>query len=229
MSDDDKVRKALEAPELHVRVRDQGVTLEQLRPLLEHVPPLRPFGGNKYVRVRALIDWDHQLPSQHFVLRVYAAYSEHEGDVMQTQLRARESRVEEDNLYPEFDLPDFADIEASEAYAGVFRPGKDKFEDFRFFAPWRKEVRQAVAKSAIGAVKELDSFKSALRERKNDALGSAVVVGWAPPCLSHGDNWAVEVWLLTQFDGQAGKAMVFMVDGETDAVTREYETDVHLA
>jgi hypothetical protein len=163
------------------------------------------------------------------VLRIYAAYSDHEAKAVETQIRAREARVSADNLYPEFDLPDFAEIEASEAYAGVFRPGRSKFEDFRFFASWRKEVRQSVARSAVAAVKQLDSFKRALADRKNDALGSAVVVGWAPPCLGHADHWAVEVWLLTEFDGQAGKAMVFMVDSETETVTREYETDVHLA
>jgi hypothetical protein len=227
--DKEKVRAALREPELHVRAADQGIELDDLEELLESVPELMPFGSNKYVEVRAVIDWDHQLPSQHYVLRIYAAYSDHEARSMETQFRGRESQIEEDNLYPEFDVPDFSEIEASEAYAGVFRPDSEKFEDFRFFAPWRKEVRQSVARSAVAAVKELDTFKSALKSRKNDALGSAVVVGWAPPCLGHSDAWAVEVWLLTEFDGQAGKAMVFMVDSESEKVTREYETDVHLA
>ncbi len=231
MSDEDKakVKAALSDPELHPRVGDQGVDPDTLKDLLERVPELVPFGSNRYVEVRAVVDWDHQIPSQHYVLRIYAAYSDHEAKAMETQLRARRTQVESDNLYPEFDLPDFAEIEASEAYAGVFRPDNTDFEDFRFFAPWRKEVRQSVARAAVSAVKELDTFKRALKKRKNDALGSAVVVGWAPPCLGHSDNWAVEVWLLTQFDGQAGKAMVFMVDSETEEVTREYETDVHLA
>jgi hypothetical protein len=225
----DLVRAALEAPQMHVRVKDQDVDADALEALLESVPKLVPFGSNHCTRVRAIVDWDHQLPSQHLVLRIYASYSEHEAETMETQVRSREQQIESGDVYPEFDVPDFAEIEASEAYAGVFRPGSDTFEDFRFFAPWRKEVRQSVARSAVGAVKKLDSFKRAFRERKNDALGSAVVVGWAPPCLAHGDNWAIEVWLLTEFDGQAGKAMVFMVDSETDDVTREYETDVHLA
>lgn len=224
-----KVKAALSDPELHPRVSDQGVDPEALADLLQRVPQLVPYGSNRYVDVRAIVDWDHQLPSQHYVLRIYAAYSDHEAKAMDTQLRARRNQIETDNLYPEFDLPDFAEIEASEAYAGVFKPGNNDFEDFRFFAPWRKEVRQAVARAAVSAVKELDTFKRALRKRKNDALGSAVVVGWAPPCLGHSEHWAVEVWLLTQFDGQAGKAMVFMVDSETEEITREYETDVHLA
>lgn len=223
------VKTALNKPEMHVRVTDQEIDEDDLRALLDHVPELVPFGNNKYVEVRAVVDWDHQLPSQHLILRVYAAYSDHEAESMGTQFRARQQQIDSGNLYPEFDVPDFADIEASESYAGVFKKGADKFEDFRFFAPWRKEVRQSVARSAVSAVKELDSFQRALKERKNDALGSAVVVGWAPPCLGHSDNWAVEVWLLTEFDGQAGKAMVFMVDSDTEKVTREYETDVHLA
>jgi hypothetical protein len=55
------------------------------------------------------------------------------------------------------------------------------------------------------------------------------VVGWAPPCLAEAENWAVEVWLVVEFDGQSGRAMVFMVDNETMEVTREYMTEVHVA
>jgi hypothetical protein len=62
-----------------------------------------------------------------------------------------------------------------------------------------------------------------------EGLGAAVVVGWAPPCLAHSSSWAIEIWLITEFNGQSGKAHVFMVDSEAQKITREFETDVHLA
>jgi hypothetical protein len=55
-----------------------------------------------------------------------------------------------------------------------------------------------------------------------------VVIGWAPPALTDSANWGVEVWLLTSFDGQNGRAMVFMVDATDQRVTRVYESDVHV-
>ena len=38
----------------------------------------------------------------------------------------------------------------------------------------------------------------------------------------------MEIWLVVEFDGQVGKAKVFMVDSESLAVTREYLTEVHV-
>jgi hypothetical protein len=46
--------------------------------------------------------------------------------------------------------------------------------------------------------------------------------------LAHSSAWAVEIWLVVEFDGQVGKAKVFMVDSESLEVTREYLTEVHV-
>ena len=110
----------------------------------------------------------------------------------------------------------------------MLRPDSHEFEEFRFFSDWRKEVRPPVARAALSAVKQLDSYQEAYRARQNDALGSAVVVGWVPPCLAQSKAWAVEIWLVVEFDGQVGKAKVFMVDSESLEVTREYLTEVHV-
>ena len=85
-----------------------------------------------------------------------------------------------------------------------------------------------LARAALSAVKQLESYQEAYRKRQNDALGSAVVVGWVPPCLAHSSAWAVEIWLVVEFDGQVGKARVFMVDSENLEITREYMTEVHV-
>ena len=67
------------------------------------------------------------------------------------------------------------------------------------------------------------------RARKNDSLGGAVVVGWTPPALAHSESWAIEVWLVTAFDGASGEALVFMVDAKSGDITREYLTEIHIA
>lgn len=216
---------------VHARVREQGLVSasDTSARVIAAVPALVPFGSNKYASVRVIVDWDHQIPSQFVLVRIYAAYSDHEARRLDTQIRAREQAIAAGNLFPEFDLPDYSDLDASETYVGVLRPGSDAFEEFRFFANWRKEVRTVIARNALTAVKQLEGYKEAYRARQNDALGSALVVGWAPPCLANSVHWAVEIWLVVDFDGQRGRARVFMVDSETMELTHEYLTDVHVA
>jgi hypothetical protein len=192
------------------------------------MPELVPYGSNQYAAVRAIVDWDHQIPTDYMLLRIYTAYSRHEARLLDTQIRARDQMIASDNLYPEFDLPDYDNLDSSETYIAALRPGSTEFEEFRFFSDWRKEVRPPVARAALSSVKQLDTYLEAYRARQNDALGSAVVVGWVPPCLAHSTAWAVEIWLVVEFDGHVGKAKVFMVDSESLAVTREYLTEVHV-
>lgn len=224
------VAEAFTELRVHVRLEEQDIaTSEAFRTqLLEAIPSLTPYGSNQYAMVRAILDWDHQIPSEYMLLRIYAAYSRHEARLLDTQIRAREQAISGDNLYPEFDLPDYGDLDASETYIAVLRPGNPEFEEFRFFSDWRKEVRPPVARAALTAVKQLESYQEALASRHNETLGSAVVVGWVPPCLAHASAWAVEIWLVVEFDGQVGRAKVFMVDSETLEVTREYLTEVHV-
>ena len=224
------VEQAFTDLRVHVRLLEQRVaTTDEFRMKLhKSMPELTPYGSNQYAAVRAVLDWDHQIPSEYMLLRIYTAYSRHEARLLDTQIRARDQAIATDNVYPEFDLPDYGDLDASETYIAVLRPGSHEFEEFRFFSDWRKEVRPPVARAALSAVKQLDSYQEAYRARQNDALGSAVVVGWVPPCLAQSKAWAVEIWLVVEFDGQVGKAKVFMVDSESLAVTREYLTEVHV-
>jgi hypothetical protein len=215
---------------VHVRLQEQGIASSEAfrKALHTTTPELAPYGSNQYAVVRAILDWDHQIPSEYMLLRIYTAYSRHEARLLDTQIRARDQAISTDNVYPEFDLPDYGDLDASETYIAVLRPDSPEFEEFRFFSDWRKEVRPPVARAALSAVKQLDSYQESYRARQNDALGGAVVVGWVPPCLAHSTAWAVEIWLVVEFDGQVGKAKVFMVDSESLEVTREYLTEVHV-
>lgn len=221
----------LEELKVHVRVSDQDYapSLELLQTLAVELPDLTAFADNKFERVRVVLDWDHQLPSQFILLRIIASYDEASAERVDELLAMRDAEIGEMNLYPEFDVPDYGEIEASENYVAVLRPGVIEFEDFRFLSSWRKQVDPKIADSAVQLARAYQGYKDAAASRASEGLGGPVVIGWAPPCLADSDRWAIEIWLLTEFDGHAGKAQVFMVDEEAGEVTRQFQTDVQLA
>ena len=176
-----------------------------------------------------ILDWDHQIPSQFILLRVLACYDDDVIKRVDAILKDRDDEINETNLYPEFDVPDYGEIEASETYVAVMRPGSADFEDFRFLSGWRKQVEPRVAETAVRVVRGYEGYRRAAAARASDGLGGPVVIGWAPPCLADTEGWAIEIWLLTEFDGHSGKAAVFMVDPAGEQVTREFQTDVQLA
>jgi len=231
-ADIDRVKKAVvDELTVHPRIRDQGhePDAETRRKLADVLPKLSAFGGKAFKSVRAVLDWDHQLPSQYYLLRILASYDDRDRERVDAVVEDRQEEIDETNLYPEFDLPDYGEIDASESYVAVLRAGTSSVEDFRFLSPWRKQVGPAIADVAIKTVTRSQSYQRAAASRRTDGLGGAVVIGWAPPCLAETENWAIEIWLLTEFDGHMGKARVFMVDPEARDITREYETDVQLA
>ena len=52
--------------------------------LHKSMPELAPYGSNQYAAVRAVLDWDHQIPSDYMLLRIYTAYSRHEARLLDT-------------------------------------------------------------------------------------------------------------------------------------------------
>lgn len=220
----------LQRLKVHVRVTQQGSspTPEQRKRLAASLPELVAFGDRKYAAAHAVLDWDHRLPSEAVLLRLYLSYTEREGNTIEATLRARDREIDEGNLYPEFDVPDYADVDASESYVAVMRPGTFEAPELRFFSDWRKGVHQSVAREAVAAVRSSSSYERSMRERSHDNLGPPVVIGWTPPCLAHSKSWAIEVWLLVDFDGHVGRAHVFMVDSKTHLITREFFTEVQI-
>lgn len=216
---------------VHVRLTDQGhnPSEEQLRALAASLPPLSAFSDHRFRSVRVVLDWDHQLPSQYVLLRIFGCYDDEADRHVERLLASRDAEIGEMNLYPEFDLPDYGEIEGSETYVGVLKPGTATFEDFRFLSGWRKQVEPFVADAAVRCVRAYEGYQKAAASRASEGLGGPVIIGWAPPCLAETEDWAIEIWLLTEFDGQTGKARVFMVDPANEKVTREFTTDVQLA
>ena len=225
------VRTALiQRLKIHTRVAQQGLgpTPDQRKKLAASLPDILAFGDRRYAAAHVLLDWDHRLPSDAMLLRLYLSYTDREAADVENTLKNRDREIDSGNLYPEFDVPDYGEIDASETYVGLVRPGGHDVEELRFFSDWRKSVQQPVVRDVLAAVRAHAGYERSMRERSHDNLGPPVVIGWSPPCLANSKHWAVEVWLLVDFDGHMGRAHVFMVDSKLRTVTREFFTEVQI-
>jgi hypothetical protein len=225
------VRTALlQRLKVHTRVAQQGLgpTPDVRKKLAASLPDILAFGDRRYAAAHVVLDWDHRLPSEALLLRLYLSYTDREAADVENALKARDREIDSGNLYPEFDVPDYGEIDASETYVGLVRPKGQEVEELRFFSDWRKSVQQPVVRDVLAAVRGHAGYERSMRERSHDNLGPPVVIGWTPPCLANSKHWAVEVWLLVDFDGHMGRAHVFMVDSKLRNVTREFFTEVQI-
>ncbi len=225
------VRTALlQRLKVHTRVAQQGLgpTPDVRKKLAASLPDILAFGDRRYAAAHVVLDWDHRLPSEALLLRLYLSYTDREAADVENALKARDREIDAGNLYPEFDVPDYGEIDASETYVGLVRPKGQEVEELRFFSDWRKSVQQPVVRDVLAAVRGHAGYERSMRERSHDNLGPPVVIGWTPPCLANSKHWAVEVWLLVDFDGHMGRAHVFMVDSKLRNVTREFFTEVQI-
>jgi len=225
------VRTALlQRLKVHTRVAQQGLgpTPDVRKKLAASLPDILAFGDRRYAAAHVVLDWDHRLPSEAMLLRLYLSYTDREAADVENAFKARDREIDSGNLYPEFDVPDYGEIDASETYVGLVRPKGLEVEELRFFSDWRKSVQQPVVRDVLAAVRGHAGYERSMRERSHDNLGPPVVIGWTPPCLANSKHWAVEVWLLVDFDGHMGRAHVFMVDSKLRNVTREFFTEVQI-
>jgi hypothetical protein len=193
------------------------------------LPTIVPFGSRSYADVQVAFDWDHRIPSRALLVRIFATWDAGSARHVRAALNAADAAIARDNLYPEFDLPDYSDVDAHEVYAGVLLPDGVEIADFQLVSDWRRQVPMEAAEPAVEAVARSSAF-AALRTRPSpEGLGSPTVAGWAPPFAAGGDRWAVEVWVVTQFDGREGRARAFYVDPIDGTITREDETQLRLA
>ncbi len=224
------VRRACEALHVHVRLMDQAHHSDALgHKLVQALPTIAPFPGRRYNHVHAVLDWDHKLPSEHVFLRIIASYTESTTRDLKGRLDAIEADINETNLFPEFDLPDFADVEGDECYVAVMKPGDVSFGDLRFVSHWRRQIPPEQAERALELVQQNEVFRAVEGARQGPHLGGPVLVGWTPPAVAQAEHWSIETWLLTEFNGQSGRAHVFMVDTHAGHITRTFETDVHVS
>ena len=215
---------------IHVRLQDQGISedSDEFATILEKLPLLIPFGTNQFDSLTAVIDWDHHLPTKYVSARVLASYTEHETRLLTTQIRARSQTIERDNLFPEFDVPDFEDLPASERYHFIFNRESLEILDTRFESAWRKKVQNEDLNDALNILAEHQPFQRANAQRRSENLGGPIVMGWSPPLMSDSEAWTLEFWLVTQFDGQHGTALVCMVNIKDEVVVKTYMTEVSI-
>ena len=140
----------------------------------------------------------------------------------------RRDEIKQRDLYPEFDVPDFAGLPADESY-DVELTGQLDVEAMHLTSPWRRDVADEDANAAIEAVRDSAVFAEVQKQEsgRSSALGDLEAVAWTPPCESGQTRWTLDVWWLTAFDGRIGRGWSFLVDptaadGERVLASREF-------
>ena len=216
----------------HPRVEYQGLLAESsaAADLADALPALAPFakpgvwGSSSFRGAISIVDWDHRLPSQTLVLRIYGYYSKASLTAGRKAYRDRAELIAARDRFPEFDVPDFANLIADEAYQ-VELDLEGGVGECRLTSPWRREIARKDASKAEAAVRESAAFR-ALREHASarpPQLGGAEAVSWTPPCESGHSRWTIDVWYLLSFDGRVATGRSFLVDlqGPTIVSSRE--------
>ncbi len=215
---------------LHPRVAYQGFlgTGDAAR-IVEALGPMTPFRRD-YAGAICIVDWDHRLPSQLLPLRIYAYYT---GGALAAGEEAYDDRVEEigrRDRFPEFDVPDFDQLPADEAYEVELDPS-GQVGRCRLTSAWRRNILHVNAEKAVGIASASEEYKL-LREQTPDRperLGSLEAVSWTPPCESQHERWTLDVWYLLAFDGRIGTGRSFLVDLEDSVVVTARDFSVRTA
>lgn len=214
---------------LHPRVEHQkiGETAEDREKIAAEVPTLLPFEGKEYAHFLPVLDWDHRLPSNRLILRLYSYYTEDAYALGKADLDARLSRIRKMDRFPEFDVPDFADMLADESYEIVL-DSKGTRKSSRLTSTWRRELAADKASLAVSVVRQSRDFAKINRQFRNrpENLGEAEAVSWTPPCESGYERWTMDVWYLVAYDGMHGKGRSFLVDLEQKRVVAVREFTV---
>jgi hypothetical protein len=199
---------------IHPRIAQQGIEKDKAQSLFdEALPRVQPFRGHATHSMVGVLDWDHRLPSKQLTLRLHVLYDEAARARFDQALARRREEIIARDLYPEFDVPDFAGLPADEAYDVELTAGLE-IEAMRLTSPWRRDVAEDDAAAAIDAVRTSTVFADVKKQEsgRSAALGDLEAVAWTPPCESGQQRWTLDVWWLTAFDGRIGRGWSFLVD-----------------
>lgn len=199
---------------LHPRVAYQGrfASAADRERLAASVPPLVPF-KRRYHGVIAVVDWDHRLPSRALTLRIYAYYDAHTLAAGEEAFDDRLEDIGARDRFPEFDVPDFAELPADEAYEADLTEGGEVAR-CRLTSAWRRDIDERAGAQAVEVARASAQFAqlaAAALDRPRH-LGDLEAVAWTPPCESGYARWTVDVWYLLQFDGRIGTGRSLLVD-----------------
>jgi hypothetical protein len=206
---------------MHQKLFEDAAAVDRLAAAL---PAFVPFRNGSYAAALWVIDWDHRLPSREVVLRLYAFYSD---EAKRNGLRSWDERLAQigrEDLFPEFDVPDFGGLLADEAYeAELSLTGEPK--KFRLVSDWRRDVESRLGRKAEEIARASAAFKelaSQVRTRP-PGLGDLEAAEWAPPSESGHVRWGLDVWYLRSFNGMVGEGTAFLVDLEEERVVNQRE------
>ncbi len=208
----------------HPRVALQGLFEDPAarERLADALPSFPPFRAPSYVGALWVVDWDHRLPSRDLLLRLYAYYTEDARRVGLRDFEERQANIAGEEIFPEFDVPDFAGLAADEAYEAEL-PVAGLPKKFRLVSDWRREVDPQVGRKAEEIARGSRMFQelaSQMRARP-PGLGDLEAAEWSPPSESGHARWGVDVWYLRSFSGMVGEGTAFLVDVQQGIVVSQ--------
>lgn len=213
---------------LHPRVAYQGLMADRavLESICKALPPLTYF-RTQYHGALAVVDWDHRLPSDALVLRIFGYYDETTFDAGQEAYDDRLEEIGRVDKYPEFDVPDFDHLAADEAYEVELSLEGDVGAT-RLTSAWRREIGRKDSKVAVDVSRKSEEFKLLKKEVKDRPpfLGDLEAVSWTPPCESQHMRWTIDVWYLLNFDGRIGTGRSFLIDVKDKSVVASRDFSV---
>ena len=209
---------------LHPRVVAQNLfkSLDELNKIASALPVFLPFKGKSYKSAMWVLDWDHRIPSRDYILRLYIFYSSQGKAVGELSFAERLAQIEGEDIFPEFDVSDFAGLAADEVYEAE-GPVGGELKSFRLVSEWRREIDSKSARKAEQIARSSPHFREVASETRArpPGLGDLEAAEWCPPSESGHERWGVDVWYLRSFNGMVGEGTAFLVDLEDERVVRQ--------
>jgi hypothetical protein len=201
----------------HPRVAYQGLFIDPIvrERMLSTLPALLPFKNRRFHGALAILDWDHSLPSRRHPLRIYTYYDAESLALGEESFDDRLEDIAVRDHFPEFDVPDFGDLPADEAYEAEVEPA-GVVVGCRLTSSWRRDVSPADGKIAVSVARASAEFArvAASSTDRPRFLGDLDAVSYTPPCETGHNRWTIDVWYLLAFDGRIGSGRSLLVDPE---------------
>jgi hypothetical protein len=208
----------------HPRVELQGLLAsdEEKSKLASSLPVFLPFKGKSYKSVLWVADWDHRLPSQNVIMRLYAYYGSGGRHTADDSFSERHAQITSETIFPEFDVSDFSGLPADEVYESE-RTVAGELKGFHLVSEWRREIEPALGRKAEQIVRSSQHFREIASQTRArpPGLGDLEAAEWSPPSESGHKAWGLDVWYLRAFNGMVGEGTAFLVDLEAGIVVRQ--------
>ena len=168
----------------HPRVEMQGLleAMVDRAKLAQTLPAFSPFKAKAYKAVLWVADWDHRLPSQNIIMRLYAYYNGHGRRVADETFGERLAQITSETIFPEFDVSDFSGLPADEVYEAE-GPVGGELKTFHLVSEWRREIEPPLARKAEQIVRASHHFREIASQTRArpPGLGDLEAAEWSPP------------------------------------------------